>query len=241
MKQPPDLPLLPVPSPEWQAEYDALMQDPYLRRKYDRQARIIEHWEYLNRLAPEVLTPGPEGVMDIGCGPGEGIELCKSFGRDATGVEPPTGTGGMGTGYHRLSQLIHERQGIHVSYCGWQELVEFLLYVDLPSELAFLSRGSWEQCYSEHLVGDPHHVHHDCHLQTWDWSFDLGRKWKRAFDAMVRCLVPGGFVLIWANGTGPSSGEDQQRYDTEIRKVAESSGLVLDYSEPPRLHRWRKP
>lgn len=234
-----NLPLYPPPRPTWQAERDAVLAgSAYIRKKYNREKSIREHVDFYRKYLPEIDTNEGHGgdlIVDIGCGMGVGLEMLRSYGWDTIGVEAPSGEGGMGDAYHRLSRALHERQKLAVTYVGWQAWVEA---AEIPPEsvFAFVSRGSWEQCFAEHLMGPPHHEHHECKRQDWDKSQELVGKWHLAFEFMYSRLSRGGLVLIHANGTGTTD----VWYDDCIRAVADASGFRSTTCYGLRLHKWRK-
>jgi len=236
-----DLPLLPIPRDDWQQDFgETMLGSDYLQGKYDRDKSIREHVDYFGRYCPELLpTLEPRGiVVDVGPGFGVGLELVRQLGYDTIGVESPSGDGGMGDAYHNLSRLLHERQKLAVTHVGWQAWVEAH---EIPEDSVFLfnSRGSWEQCYAEHLSGPPHEEHHECKRQEWRKSVFLLKKWHRAFAFMASRLVSGGFVLIHANGTGS---EDSDRwYSMMMVAIGKDTGLELVLAEGNRLHKWKKP
>jgi len=214
------------------------MRDPYLARKYDRERRLREHLHYLQRYAKEVFAkPLPSTrIVDVGCGAGETLEWARVFGWNAVGVEAPSGEGGMGEGYWRLSQLLHERQKLTVLYCGWRNYIK----KECHAAAFFNFRGSWAQSYADFLDGPPHHVHHDCHRQAWRWGVELQEAWRLAFDYMASVLVPGGHILIAANDTGGST--CRARYNKEMQTSATAAGLKLVREENKGLLlKWVKP
>jgi len=222
----------------WQTDFDRLLRDPYLARKYDRQRRVQDHLRYLQKYAPEVLGPATKStyIIDVGCGAGETLEWARVFKWRTIGIEAPGGDGGMGDGYWQLSKLMHQRQGLAVLYCGWQAYVQ--RYGHVASLFNF--RGSWSQSYANFLDGLPHHIHHDCHQQTWRWGVELREAWAAAFEFMAHWLVPGGHILIAANDTGGSG--CRARYNQEMQEVASEAGLKLvREGNKGLLLKWRKP
>ena len=240
-----ELPLYPVPNEEWQVEFDRLMRaDAYLRKKYNRKARLAEHLQYIAQNCPEILNAEPGTVIDIGPGPGEMLEFAREFGHNDIGIDAPTGEGGMGTGYLKLSKLMHARQKLSVDYIGgpkyFQEISNFAIArVTSEHVILFSARGSFAQCWAEHVGGPPHHINHDCKQQYWIWSDKLFADWNRAFRAMFAHLRPGGHVLIAANRLGEQS--NQRRYDKEITSVAKAAGFESIATADSYIHKWRKP
>ncbi len=239
-----ELPLYPVPDEEWQAEFDRLLRaDAYLRKKYNREARVIEHRQYITQNCPEIITAEPGLVVDLGLGAGELLEFARAFGHRAIGIDAPTGEGGMGNGYLRLSKLMHVRQKLDVDYTGgpafFRELAK-LSNAEIYGDMVLLSaRGSWAQCWAKYVGGPPHHINHDCTQQYWIWSDRLRVEWRRAFRAMFKHLRPGGCVLIAANRLGERT--NQQRYDSEITATAEAAGFESVKTADSYVHKWRKP
>ncbi len=239
-----ELPLYPVPNEEWQVEFDRLMRaDAYLRKKYNRKTRLAEHLQYIAQNCPEILNAEPGMVVDLGPGAGELLEMARVFGHRAIGIDAPTGEGGMGEGYLRLSKLMHVRQKLDVEYIGGPAFFQTLSKLDvagLVGDMVLLNaRGSFAQCWAEHVGGPPHHINHDCKQQYWMWSDELFADWSRAFRAMFAHLRPGGHVLIAANRLGEQS--NQQRYDKEITSVAKAAGFESIATADSYIHKWRKP
>ena len=235
----PDLPLRPVPSGDWQREFDRLMRDDYLRKKYNREARVKEHLEYIRAYIPEITKSGKGLVVDIGPGAGEFLEWCRKFGWQTLGIEAVSGDGGMGDEYLRLSKLMHERQKIDVRYCGWQGFVEYLHSGTCTLKAALFNlRGSWAQCYADFVDGPAHHLHHDVRQQRWRFGETLRLRWQRAFMVMGQHLLPEGRILIVANRLGEKS--DQDQYCEEIRRAADDAGLVLVKHESNYVHQWER-
>lgn len=235
------LPLNTVPSAEWQSEFERLMRDPYLAKKYNRAERLQEHMAYIQDFCPEVSRRLPGDVVDIGPGPGEFLELVRMFGNSVYGVDAETGTGGMGDGYLSLSRLLCARQRVPVAYGGLPWFVSHLKAtreIGITAEALFNFRGSWAQCWHEHIGGEPHHLHHDVRKQYWIFGTKQRDAWLETFEVMHKRLIPGGHVLIAANRLGGS--DSQQQYDEEIRKIAEVCGFRLVLEKDGWVHKWRK-
>lgn len=225
-----DIALNPVPSPEWQAEYDRLSQDEWLRRKTHRGRRLEEHWSYLREHAAELWVTGGT-VLDIGCGPGETLEIARALDHPIHGVDAPDGIGGMGNEYVRMSRLMHERQQIPVTYSG---LLRFL--AEPPPHLVGACllinfRGSIEQCLADYMAGDPHHLHRDCKLLTWKpEALDILRA---AIVSLTSLLQPNGHILVRANGSGNDS-----VYNQMMRGAGEYANLKLVKQDGFLLHKF---
>jgi len=237
------LPLNPVPSDLWQARFNELMRNPWLRKKYNREERIREKWAYVHDYCPELIadeTGGPGHVVDVGPGPGEFLEIARNFGHSVYGVDSPDGQGGMGCDYVELSRLMCWRQNIPVAYTGLIAYLDGLVDTqpEPPSASLFNFQGAWAQCWADHVDGEPHHIHHDVHKQHWRFTPELHCKWVQAFRAMAKHLCHGGRILIVANRLGDRP--NQVEYDHAICHAAEKAGLSLVLHEDTWIHKWEK-
>ncbi len=243
------IPLYSLPSDEWQRQYDALIRDPYLNKKCDRPAKLHENFRYIGQWLPRIHD-GPQesaNIIDVGPGFGWFMEACRYYGWDGEppreakvyGIETPHGEGGMGDAYLRLAELLHLRQQLNVIYTPWRVWVSrYSRSEEERTVWLFNFRGSWEQCYSYYLEGDPHHLHHDASRQRWHFCDELLAEWRDAFRFMASRLVQGGSVLVHANGT--DGGENETRYAREVCEAAATAGLKLVLNEGRRLHKWQK-
>lgn len=225
-----DVTLKPPPSPEWSAEYDRLTRDEWLRRKTHRTRRLEEHASFLRRYAAELwVTTGT--VLDLGCGPGETLEIARELGHEIYGVDAPDGHGGMGHDYVKLSRLMQERQRIPVCQDG---LLAFLAATPpqlVGACLLITSRGSIEQILSEFMDGDSHEHHHECRRMT--WKPEAAPMLRAVMVSLARLLQDNGHILIHANGS-----KSDDWYNRTIRAAGEHAGLKLVRHEGLLLHKW---
>lgn len=230
-----DLPLQPIPSAQWQTEWDELMQDPWLCRKLDRNMRVAEHVKYVQENCPELETMRPGIVIDIGPGCGELLEIARHWGHLAYGIDAATGEGGMGNPYLRASQLMTMRQQSHVTYCGLLEAAAKNTRV-LEGRVVFINaRGSIEQALSDFMDGEPHHIHQCCRKLRWQETNETALLFAALMGAFARWLRDDGVLLIHANGSA-----DDVWYDQVVRSAAQAAGLSLVVHEGFRLHKWVK-
>ena len=224
------------------------MADPYVRKKYDRERRLREKSRYIDELCPEVKTASPGLVVDVGPGPGEFLELCRSYGHRVFGIDAATGESGMGDGYLRLSELMCERQGIEVARLGLNKFLDCGFGIadcgleNVQSEIrnpksAILvnSQGAIEQCFAEHMIGPPHHLHKDCRRLAWRLDDTLAAQFVCMFRTWLRWLRPGGYVLIYANGS-----QNTAEYESFIARCADKAEGFQLVRHEPRVHKWRK-
>lgn len=230
-----NLPLRPAPE-GWIAEFNRLITNPWLARKTDRIRRIREQREYLDRYIPEISREPPGLVIDVGPGPGELLEICRSFGHDVLGIDAPNGRGGMGDDYLELSRLMTVRQEICVRRSGFEAWVdgEHQTINGLVALINF--RGSIEQAFWRYMTGDRHDLHHDCKRLSWSLTAQTRERLDVAFRQMYRMLRTNGAILIAANGSA-----NDPDYDRLMLEAGKSSGLVLVRHEPHLLHKWRRP
>ena len=244
-----EIPLLPVPSAEWQEEYDGLTGSKrpivvangyfylgdWLARKTNRERRLKEINQYVEQHAEEILKRQHGTVIDIGPGPGEFLEIARHCGHPVIGVDAASGEGGMGLGYLRLSQLMTDRQKIPVEYIGfraWLSRDDTTRY----SSASFVNfRGSIEQALSHRMHGD-HRARMDCRFLHWKEDGETRDAFTSMFARLRLYLQPGGCVLIHANGSA-----SDEWYDGAIQLAAREVGFVLLKREGQRLHKWGSP
>lgn len=227
-----DIPRLSAPSPLWLAQFKVLMKDSWLKEKVNRTRRLEEQWIYLRDLDP-TLADRPRGlVVDLGCGPGELLEIARYFKHDILGVDAVDGQGGMGDQYLRASRLLRERQQIPCyasDFWGWVRDVENFT----GTATLINSRGSWEQMFSAYMVGEPHHVHHDANRLTWDYSPKLQEATVKAIKAIHQALRKDGLFIVHFNGA-----KNHLQYRRFFNTVAESTGLKSLPSSSEYISRW---
>ena len=216
----------PTPSEEWLERWDTLMLDDWLRRKLDRERRVREHVEYLDRWCPEFWTfEGSGAVTDLGCADGVLLDLAREMGYEVMGVDACSGEGGMGDDYLR---------GHSVFEAGAQHF--FKTCPAAGDGLLVNSRGSLEQMFADYMEGPPHHLHHDCKRLWWrlsDYRL-LDQALGRMFRWVAAELKPGGVMLIHANGSA-----NHDEFAPLLLGAAERELLELaDHND--RLFKWRR-
>eukprot|EP00913_Durusdinium_trenchii_P013432 g12613.t1 len=207
---PADLPLLPVPSPEWESRWHERMRDAWLSQKLDRPRRLREHLDYVNRHVPCLGQTAPGVVFDLGPGAGELLEIARWMGHTAHGIDAESGTGGMGDEYLEACRLIWERQQLSVSLCGGARFFDEPQPATAIGQTVLInSRGSLEQSFSQHLIGPPHDAHHDARRMSWRIDADLREAFNKMFQCAARLLRPEGLLLIHANGARNGAQADE--------------------------------
>ena len=234
----PQLSLLPVPEAEWSARMERLMQDEFLRTKYDRSRRLTEKWNYLHEYLPELVESPRVGatVIDIGPGPGEFLEWCRHLGYEVRGVDAAGGQGGMGDGYLALSQLLTQRQQIPVDYCGLTGWIDRHAEVVESESVALInSQGSIEQACSHMMLGESHDKHHDCRKLKWQTGDVLRTFFCQVMSIWKSLLLPGGTIFIYANGAA-----NTPVYAKTIERAAREVGGLELILHQKRIHKWQK-
>jgi hypothetical protein len=200
------------------AEMNQLLESSdWLRRKVDRNRRMVELRKYVNKYIPEMLERPLHGFLDIGPGPGELIELAMAASMDAHGWDAETPEGGMGSDYLKYSRLTHELRGLDVTYCDDFRPIQ----ARFNGALSIINlRGSIEQVMSDYMVGDPHDKHQDCRKLSWDDRRAEGG--LRGFLKVMRAslLDSNGVLMVAANGAANTAW-----YDKTIMDIFEVSGF----------------
>jgi hypothetical protein len=199
--------LLPYPRTTWKQEYDELMKDKYLSKKYNRERRIKDLRKFMGSCTPELKHCTKKRVLELGVGMGEWLEICREFGHYPSGLDAnPDDVCEMGTPYVKLAQLMAERQKLKVSFVGFKKWMK----EEHSAEEYFyiLSRGSIEQMFSDYMVGPPHWQTKDCSQLSWD----IGERLTKAFHDFIfileHILEDGGYIVIHANGAKNSPAYD---------------------------------
>jgi len=227
------LTLYPVPDRAWQAAFERLMKNPYLRKKYDRERRLQDKVQYVEQFAAEIKN-GRGRVLDLGPGPGEFLEVAAACGCDVLGIDSALGESEMGDEYLLLSRLMTARQQLPVWYVGFDRLLAqpFLPFAD--RSFAFInSQGSIEQIFREHMAGPRHRETKNATLLSWDMSAGMARAFERLFSEFHRILDAGGTLLIYGNGA-----RNVEEYDHFIQSITSGMSLfALTYTRESRLHK----
>lgn len=234
-----DLPLFSSPDSEWVLKYNQLMKDTYLKNKYDRKKRIKANQEYLNEFLPElknVSNPEDKLVIDLGPGPGEFLEICRSMKFSTKGYDAPIQDCEMGDEYIRLSQLMSIRQKIDIKYDGAEDVSKF---TESDGTVYLInSRGSIEQILKEHLVGVPHRVHKKATKLAWNTSSETHDFITNYFQKLIDMLEPGGILMMYGNGTSDST---NAVFVNIIGEIIKNNKLVTLNTDNVRLYKLQKP
>ena len=222
-----------VPSNEWQLSFNKVKQDPYIAKKYNRENRIKDKKEYVNEFLPEVKKGG-QLVVDIGPGPGEFLEVCRSFKNSILGIDAAEGDSEMGNNYQLLSKLMTERQNVPVMYVGFENLIanEKTPFED-GSVGVINSQGAIEQVFKDYMDGPPLREHLNSNLLSWRIDSNLEGVFIKFYDEIARILVSGGVCLIYGNGAN-----NTEDYNKMIKRiVGNNSKLDIVQEKYGRLHK----
>lgn len=243
-----EMPLLPIPSSDWEEEYNGLMSSEHpmaiangyiylgrwLRQKTDRKSRLKEMAQYISDHAAEILHPLTGLVLDIGPGPGEFLEIARLNGNSILGVDSPLGKDGMGLGYLRVSSLMTQRQKIPVRYVGFKNWLNDP-DVDMMASTSFVNfRGSFEQVFAHRMNGN-HWIQKDCRMCRWMENEKTRDEFLDMFARLRTYLQPGGHILIHANGSA-----SDHWYNETIQSTAKEAGFTLVMQGDLRLHKWKR-
>jgi SAM-dependent methyltransferase len=218
------IPLKKVPSGDWIKEYEKVLDDPYIKKKYDRDRRVADKLSYVNRYFP-FLKRGGKTILDIGPGPGEFLEVCRYYGNNIFGADAPLGDCEMGDSYIRLSYLMNLRQGLNIEYKG----LDLDLYGDSSFDV-INSQGSIEQVFRDCLMGVPHKEEKNCMLLSWKEDEVTRNTILDFLKNCYRCLKNDGQLLIYGNGA-----KNVKYYDNLIQNLSKEAGFSVK-REKNRLH-----
>lgn len=212
----------------------------WLKKKTNRQRRLREHREYIELHSPE-LADLPRGlVVDLGCGPGELLEIAQEMGHDALGVDATSGAGGMGDDYLQVSRAFVETKGLQVDYVGLWEFLTNRVFLPGPNRIngacvLVNSRGSIEQCFSEYMDGPSADVEPNWSRRSWREDGRTRQAFEMLFRAVFLMLRPKGRFVVHANGAS-----NVDWYDRIVTRSGREAGLVECFRKPPTIHAWEK-
>jgi SAM-dependent methyltransferase len=239
---PDDLKALLKPTPLMKGEPDNFGPI-WSRAKLNMPRRRDDLEAYIDRWLAELRTAKPGLVLDIGCGPGDFLGLCKEMGHETLGIDSPDGKDGMGSAYIDLCRYERKRLGVTVLEEGIAPFLEegvkridrFGIPVRAENEAVCVNmRGSIEQCFSGFMDGESHELHNEA--KRLDWH-RIVTDFRRLFLQSFKLLRTGGIMLISANGTRSTD----EWYDLVIRKDAAYVGLELVEKDGFLNHKWVKP
>lgn len=198
---PSKLPALKKTTEDWLPTYELLVKsDEWLMQKLNRQRRLKEIDQYIDKWCPEVKTGKPGLVVDVGCGPGEFLEIARMYGNTILGVDASSGLGGMGDQYLAASKMLLERQKVPAIFEGLDGFLFRLNHHALVGVKLINFRGSIEQCFADFMEGEPHHIHHNCKRLRWRIDERLESATRFMLTSFKCCLNHKGSLLIHANG-----------------------------------------
>jgi SAM-dependent methyltransferase len=182
-------------------EYERLIRDEYVGMKVNRRKRLAQKKAYIRQFMPELFRGGGF-VLDLGPGPGEFLEIARSYGNAVLGMDAAMDDSEMGDEYIQLSRLLTRKQGIPVLYSG----IAVFLEREMPLPFAdnyfthINSQGSIEQIFHNYLIGIPHRVLKGSVL-SWNMEARTLSILNKFFEEIARIMTPGGIFFIYANGT----------------------------------------
>ena len=238
------LELKPVPYEGWQKKYNALMQDKYLSKKYNRNKRIKEKRAYMGKITPELKHCKGKLVLDIGCGMGEYLEIVRDLGHRGIGIDAKLNDCEMGNEYIKMAQLMRDRQDLPIFYMGFDNWLQSAdrdqrtdFPIIMPNSVYYInSQGSIEQCLKDYMEGPPHLLTKDASQLKWkieERTWDIFYKMFQEFD---RILEDGGYVVIWGNGA-----KNVESYDNLILETAKKfPAFKLFKKDGKRFHKFKK-
>lgn len=227
--------LFDIPRNDWKDEYEDVLSDDYVSKKYNREKRLTKKLAYIKNYLPEFYNDIQNGIIvDLGPGPGEFLELFREKGYSAIGFDTKIGDSYMGDEYLKISRLMVERQRLDVRYVGVETLLNF------PFEdgevLLVNSQGSIEQIFKEFLIVKPCKIHKDYRRISWDMSDKMIERITNFFKEIYRILKKDGVCLIYGNRT-----KNNKPYANLIRNIIGSiDGFHLEMDIKDRLHKIRK-
>jgi SAM-dependent methyltransferase len=243
-----------VPYPGWIEKYNKLMKDPYLSKKYNRRKRIKAKRKFMGNCTPELKHCKAKVVLDIGCGMGEYLEICREKGHIGIGIDAKITDCEMGNEYIKMAQLMRDRQKLEIHYIGFDNYldgkhfkpiegvidenyeVHVFPHIQENSIFYIVMQGSIEQCFKDYMEGVPHKVSKKASGLRWKVEKKTWDIFYKMFEEFERILCEGGYLVIWANGS-----KNNADYDNFILETAKKfPAFKLFKKKGKTFHKFRK-
>lgn len=240
MLKPTEIELNLSPNDRWDLEYVDLLEDPFIKKKYNRRKRLQDKSDYIDEYLP-IVKKGGGYVLDIGPGPGEFLEICRFYGNKTIGIDCKyADCNMMGRKYHRLSELLAQRQCIDIKYDNFESYIESGRIPFNDCTLSVInSQGAIEQVfreYMQHATPEREDGWTPTHEGTWIINDKLTALFDVFFKEMARVLIVGGKIMIFANG----STNYKEYHKMVTSSIAKAGNLKMVHTDSERLHKVTK-
>lgn len=226
-----NLPLKEKPYDNWEDEYNRIISDPFIQRKYNRDRRLNDKLSYISEWTPEVMHGGGF-VIDIGPGPGEYLELCRFFGNKIKGFDAKPDLSMMGDNYVKLSILMAKRQKISIIFDNFINIIENDNTIQEDTVSLINSQGAIEQIFKNHIEF-PEGINKEgwipSHNGCWVLSEECQEDFNNMFLRFNKWLRPKSKIVIYPNGS-----KNNEVFDNIIRNsiVNIKTLELLDKTDP---------
>lgn len=178
-----------------------VLENEYIKRKYNRERRFIENCHYIQNNAIEIFSKENLRILDLGPGPGEFLEICNLFGHTTFGIDAKLEDCEMGDEYVKLSYLLSKCQNINTKYVGFENIINNSNLFDFNNFNIINSRGSIEQILKSQLEGTPHKVHKNCMLLSWREDKETISRIEELIKYIYNLLTKDGIFVLHCNGS----------------------------------------
>lgn len=215
---------------------NAIINDPWIIKKFDRKKRMAENGKYISTFLPEIKNGGLD-ILDIAAGPGEFLEIVDDCGCNGLGIEityPATGNVNADK-YVRFSRLKHIEKNLKIIYAdinevinNGHEVVDSKKYdiINCKHAINFFPAGCFD-------------------FSTENGEYKNGGSWVfgEAFDAWFKRYFEWCSEHIKSNGVVIIScllSKNSKEFSLKINEIGCGSGFILEMSDRDLIFKFRK-
>lgn len=217
-------------------EKNSIINHPWVKKKFDKTERISRKNKYVAKYLPEIENGGMK-ILDVATGPGEFIEIAKSKGNDAIGVDFCSGMIGreIDTLYERFNLIMHKEKNLPVIYADFKSVI-----LDGHREL---DGKKFDVINCEWAINFIFREVFDSHPERGEYKNDGNWIFSDRFEFLFQSY------LNWCHSHSNSRAivmiaalhaTNAQEYSDRIVNIAAKSGFSLVQSDKNLNHKFRK-
>jgi hypothetical protein len=231
--------------------YKELITNPHVQFKMERNRRIDEKLRYVTKYLPEVMSGGLS-VLDLGTGPGEFLEVVRSFNCKGIGINPPENHRWLNLSDSVLSKYHEDRilkynefSKINIS----RQLLEvktFDVFNCIMNENKELENMKFNIINCQDAINLILIKHYEVHSEidnyknkrifgNWIINDDFYNCLNKMIDFFDKLLMPNGSILISALAS-----TNDKKYSRTIINSAENFGYKVELCINNNIHKFRK-
>ncbi len=236
---------------EYESIYKELIKDPWIQNKVERNKRMEEKLRYVSKYIPEVMNGGYK-VLDIGTGPGEFLEVIRSFNCQAVGINPPENHRWYDILESDLTKIHEDRIKKYNVFSKINILrqkldaLTFDMYDCIMNGNKELEKMKFNIINCQDAINLILIKHYDLNFTIdnyknkntfgkWIINDDFNNCINKIISFFDRILMPNGAIVIVALASS-----NDKKYSKTITNVARNFGYKVELCENNNVHKLRK-